>query len=306
MKRKDTIVFIVGPTAIGKTRLSVKLARRIGSEIISCDSMQIYKGMAVLSQAPSASDRKKIRHHFAALLPVSREYSAASFKKMAAKAIDSIARRRKIPLIVGGSGLYVKALIDGLFPSPKADLRFRKKMRDFAAEYGSKILHDRLNKIDPEAAAKIHPNDTRRIIRALEIYESTGRTMTELKSRTKGIGDDYRIMIYGLARDRGALYKDIEDRVDRMFKEGVVSEVRRLRKKRLSRTARAVLGFKEICGYLDGEYDIETARSLMKKNTRNFAKRQLTWFRADKRIGWFDMDELDDDAIVRRIAREIR
>jgi tRNA dimethylallyltransferase len=231
------------------------------------------------------------------------EYSAAVFRKKAARLIKSIIKREKVPIVSGGSGLYVKALVDGLFPSPQADIKFREKMRKFASRYGREKLHARLSRIDPESAGAIHPNDERRIIRALEIYDSTGHTMTELKSRTKGLQDLYDIRVFGLTAPRQDLYSRIDSRVDRMFAGGVVDEVKRLRKKRLSKTARSVLGLKEISGYLDGEYDLETAKALMKMNTRKFAKRQLTWFRADSRIRWYDVERMDEAEILKRISR---
>lgn len=297
--RRDSLIFIVGPTAVGKTRLALKLAARIGGEIISADSMQAYKGMRVLSQAPARKDRQKVTHHLVGTIDPAKEYNAALFIKKAGPVIDSVLRRGKKPIIAGGSGLYIKALIDGLFPAPSADKRFRQRMYRHAGRCGTAALYKRLRAIDPASAGSIHPNDLRRIIRALEIYDLTGRTMTELKSRTKGLSGKYNIVIFGLMRSsREKLYSDIDARVDAMFMEGLVREVKRLRKRRVSKTARAALGFKEISGYLDGDYDIDTARSMLKMNTRRFAKRQMTWFRADKRIRWFDMDRLSANEIV--------
>jgi len=183
-------------------------------------------------------------------------------------------------------------------------MKFRKKMQEFIARYGSAKLHARLSKIDGCAAAKIHPNDSRRIIRAFEIYHSTGRTMTELKKETKGgLKNIYRVKIFGITRPRDQIYSAIEARVDRMFDHGALDEVMRLKKRRLSKTAGTVLGFKEISGYLDGEYDLKAAKDLLKKNTRHFAKRQLAWFRADKRIRWFDVSKMGEEGIIREIIR---
>jgi len=302
--RAPTVIFIVGPTAIGKTRLSIKLAPRINGEIISSDSMQVYKGLRTLSEAPAAAERKKARHYLAGILDPRKEYSVAAFRVRASRLIASIIKRRKVPIVVGGSGLYTKALIDGLFPSPKADLKFRSSMQKSILAHGAKILHERLARIDPQSAKTIHPNDARRIIRALEIYHSTGKTMTELKSQTRGLKDHYDIRIFGLTRPREQIYKDIEARVDRMFGGPALNEVKRLKRKRLSKTAKAVLGFKEIMGYLDGEYDLKAAKSILKRNTRRFAKRQLTWFRADSRIRWFDLARISEEAVVRKIAKE--
>ncbi|MCM8761428.1 MAG: tRNA (adenosine(37)-N6)-dimethylallyltransferase MiaA [Candidatus Omnitrophica bacterium] len=302
---KHKIIFIVGPTATGKTDLSIKLARLIKGEIISCDSMQVYRGMEILSQAPSSRDRRKAPHHLIGILDPRREYSAASFRKRALDLIRSIIERKRIPIITGGSGLYAKALVDGLFPSPPADIKFRRKMQAFALRHGSARLHQKLAAIDPDSARTIHPNDTRRIIRALEIYHSTTRTMTELKSRTKGLGADFDVRMFGLNAPREELYARIESRVDRMFERGVVAEVKKLKEKKLSKTARSVLGFKEISDYLNGRYGLEEAKAFLKRNTRRFAKRQLTWFKADNRIIWHDISKNDYDSIVRDVVSRL-
>lgn len=301
-----TILFIVGPTAIGKTRLAIKLAKKLHGEIISCDSMQVYKGMNILSQAPSEKEKMGARHHLTGILDPKNEYSAASFRKKAVPIIKAIIKRKKLPIIVGGSGLYMKALVDGLFSSPAADMKFRGRMQKFVLRYGSKKLHDRLSRIDPVSAVNIHPNDARRIIRALELFNSTGRTMTELKSTTRGLKDHYDIRIFGITAPREKIYSKIDSRVDKMFEDGVVGQAQRLAKKKMSKTAEAVLGFKEIAGYLNNEYDLEYAKDLMKMNTRRFAKRQLTWFRHDKRIKWCDVTRNAEARILKRITNEVR
>ncbi len=304
--RKKIVIFIVGPTAIGKTRLAIKLSKRIKGEIISADSMQVYKYMRILSQAPDASGKKAVRHYLTGSLDPRKEYNVALFRDKASEIIDSLGRRGIMPVVVGGSGLYVRALVDGLFPSEAADPGFRKKMYAFASRYGSAKLHRKLSAIDPRAAELIHPNDARRIIRALEIHRSAGRTMTELKKSTRGLKDKYDIRIFGLTRPRAEIYYDIEKRVDRMFDAGVIGEVKKLSGKRLSRTAKAVLGYKEIAGYLKGKCGLEAAKDEMKVNTRHFAKRQLSWFRPDKRIRWFDVSKMSEKKIIDRIMKEIK
>lgn len=306
MIKRDTVIFIVGPTAIGKTRLSVRLARLLRGEIISCDSMQVYRGMRVLSQAPSPEERSQIRHHLAGILDPRKEYSVAAFRKRATALIRSVIGRGKVPIVVGGSGLYVKALVDGLFPAPEADLRFRAKMQKYAMRYGSARLHAKLLKIDPASAGAIHPNDARRIIRALEIYHATGKTMTALKAATKGLKDRYDVRIFGLTAPRQQIYARIGSRVDRMFDEGIVDEVRRLERRKLSKTAKTALGFKEIAGYLDGDRDLDAAKELLKMNTRRFAKRQLAWFRAEGRITWYDVTRIGEAAMIRSIREGLR
>jgi len=299
-----TIIFIVGPTAIGKTALAIKLARRINGEIVSADSMQVYKGMKILNQAPTSAEKKKAKHHLVEALDPGKEYSVADFRIRATKIIEAIIRRKKIPIVTGGSGLYVKALIDGLFPSPKADLKFRRKMENYALRRASKNLHEKLCKLDPESAGLIHPNDKRRIIRALEIYNATSKTMAELKCETKGLSDHYDIKVYGLIKPRDEIYSSINSRVEKMLKDGLVREVKSLKGKKLSKTAKKVLGYKEISGYINGDYDLDAAKGLLKRNTRRFAKRQLTWFRADKRIEWFDLSKLGEKEILKIMTKE--
>lgn len=279
-----TVYFLIGPTASGKTNLSIKLAKKLNAEIISCDSMCVYKGMDILTSKPSESDRKKIRHHLIDIIPSTKEFSVAEYRNMALDKIEDILKRGKTPLFVGGSGLYVKAVIDGLFPSAAKDLKFRKRQEILAKKYGKAYLYRKLKKIDPERAAKIHPNDLRRVVRALEVYHTEKIRPSQLNSRTEPLGYDFKI--FGLRIDREKLYKNIDDRVDEMFKKGIESEVRRLSKKRLSITAGKALGYNEVLGYLKGKYALEEAKELLKKNTRHFAKRQLTWFRPDKRVLW--------------------
>jgi tRNA dimethylallyltransferase len=262
--------------------------------------------MAVLSQAPNDKEKKEVRHHLVGELSPTKEYSAAAFIKKANGRIRSMIRRRKIPIVVGGSGLYVKALVDGLFPSPKADSKFRDRMYRAVSAHGSAKLHENLARIDPEAARRIHPNDARRIIRALEIYHATGRTKTELKPQTEGLGRRYDIRIFALTRPRQELYSDIGSRIERMFKLGVIEEVEKLRNRRLSKTAGAVLGYKEIVGYLEGRYGLDAAKSLMKMNTRHFAKQQLTWFRADRRAEWFDVSKMGENRVLQAIYNNVK
>ncbi len=300
------IVFLVGPTAVGKTRLAVKLAKRLKAEIISCDSMQVYKGMPILSQAPPQAVRNKAPHHLIGTISPSKEYNAARFRVEALRAMRRILKMGAVPIFVGGSGLYIKALIDGLFPAPKADSKFRARMQNIISRFDKRVaLHERLSKIDPEAAKRIHPNDSRRVIRALEIFHSTGRTFTELKASTRGLKDEFEIMIIGLTRPREELYKRIDARVDEMLKAGLVNEVKGLMKARVSRTARAVLGFEEIASFLKGGHTQDEAIELLKKNTRNFAKAQATWFNADARIRWFDLSKTKDEEIVNFIWKRL-
>jgi len=280
------VYFLVGPTASGKTALSIKLARRLDAEIISCDSMCVYKGLDVLSSKPTRADRKKVRHHLIDIISPAREFSVSEYRRLALEAVEDILDRGKVPLFVGGSGLYVKAVVDGLFPSGKKDRVFRTKQEGLAKRYGKAYLYKKLKRIDPVGAKKIHPNNLRRVIRALEIYHTEGKRPSELRKGTVPI--KHKVKIFGLSMERDRLYRNIDKRVESMFKEGIVQEVKRLSRTRLSVTARKALGYKEILGYLKGRYSLEEAKALLKKNTRRFAKRQLTWFRVDQRIQWIE------------------
>lgn len=279
-----TVVFLVGPTASGKSALSLNLAKKLNAEIISCDSMCVYKGMDILTSKPDPSDRKKVRHHLVDIISPAKEFSVAEYRRLALDAVEDILKRGKTPLFVGGSGLYVKAVVDGLFPSAKKDEGFRMRQAGLAKKYGKAYLYNRLKRIDPEAAKKIHPNNLRRVIRSLEIYHTEKKKPSELKQDTHPI--KHKVKIFGLRPDRDILYKNIDKRVDRMFRNGIVDEVKKLSRMRLSQTSRKALGYNEVLGYLRGKYSLEYAKDLLKKNTRRFAKRQMTWFRADNRIQW--------------------
>lgn len=293
------VIFLVGPTASGKTSLSLKLARKLNTEIISCDSMCVYKGMDILTSKPSTSDMEKIKHHLIDIIPPTREFSVAEYRSMALEKIEEILKRKKTPLFVGGSGLYVKAIIDGLFPSAEKDIRFRKKQEALAEKYGKSYLYKKLWKIDHDRAKKIHPNDLRRVIRALEIYHTEKKRPSELKIDTKPLKYDFKI--FGLKLDRDELYKNIDDRVDQMFRRGIVEEVRKLSKKKLSMTSQKALGYSEVLGYLKGEHSLEEAKKLLKKNTHHLAKRQLTWFRSDPHIHWLPLKQLYTSDIVESV-----
>ena len=284
------VIFLIGPTASGKTRLSITLAKKLNAEIISCDSMCVYKGMDILTSKPTLAERKKIKHHLIDIIPPVREFSVAEYRSLALEKIGEILKRKKTPLFVGGSGLYVKAVIDGLFPSAEKDLKFRKKEELLAKKYGKRYLYRKLQKIDPKRADKIHPNDLRRVIRALELYHTEKKRPSELNINTQPLKYDFKI--FGIALDRNELYKNIDTRAEEMFKKGIVGEVKKLSRKKLSMTAAKALGYGEVLGYLKGRYSLEEAKGLLKKNTRHFAKRQLTWFRPDRRITWLPFNNL--------------
>jgi tRNA dimethylallyltransferase len=290
---KNRIIFIVGPTATGKSETAFFLAKKINAEIVSCDSMQIYKNMDIITAKSAKYLRKNVLHHLIDVLPPSREYSVFRYSKDAIKKVREITKKGKVPVFAGGTGLYVSVLLDGIFEEDQKEKSIRARLYKEADRLGSISLHKRLSKVDPEAALKIHPNDTRRIVRALEVFEKTGKPISLLQKQRKGLSQYYDIIIFGLNMDRDKLYERIDGRVEGMFKKGLVGEAKKLLKLRLSKTARSAIGLKELKGYFDGLCDLDTAKNLIKQNTRRYAKRQLTWFRKDERVNWVNINATD-------------
>ena len=303
---KPKIIFFVGPTAIGKTEIAVILAKRINAEIISCDSMQVYKGMDIITSKPALALRRRIPHYLLSVISADKEYNASRYYKDASREIKEILNRGKVPLVVGGTGLYMSILMDGIFKSSAASEVIRNRLYRQAGERGSEYLYKRLKKIDPQAAGKIHPHDTKRIVRALEVFAATGQKISELQKQRKGLAKVYDIKVFCLNMPRERLYERIEKRVEKMFSDGLVNEVKRLLKSKLSKTAAYAIGIRELKGHFDGLYGIEEAKQLIKRNTRLYAKRQMTWFRKDKRINWIQIGEKEKPlAVANRIWKEL-
>lgn len=291
MLNPKTVIFITGPTAVGKSKVAVEFARKIGGEIISCDSMQIYKGMDIITSKPEAVLRKKIRHHLIGAVSPLKEFNASKYRSEALKIIDGIISKGKVPIFAGGTGLYISTLIDGIFEEKNSDPSVRAKLYKQAQDHGNGYLYKKLKKADKEAAKKIHLNDTRRIVRALEVYEVTGKPISKLQKNRIGLEKDHKIIIFCLNMEREALYGRIDSRVEDMFKAGLLKEVKGLLKKKLSKTSRYAIGIGELRGYFKGAYDLEEAKRLMKRNSRHYAKAQLTWFRRDPRVKWINVKE---------------
>ncbi len=304
--KKERIVFLVGPTATGKSEIAVSLARRLKAEIISCDSMQVYKKMDILTAKPRAALQKIIPHHLISTLSPEKEYNVSLYRKSAVSKAKDILKRGGIPVFAGGSGLYMSILLDGIFDIGHKDQGARARLYKQADRKGSVYLHERLRKVDPEAAEKIHPHDAKRIIRALEVFISTGKPISYLQKKRYGLWGEYDILIFGLNMKRDGLYERIDERVDKMFALGLADEVRRLLKGKLSRTAASAIGVKELKGYFDGLYDLEEAKRLIKRNSRRYAKAQLTWFRKDKRIRWIKVKEREKPGeVAKKIWKEL-
>lgn len=300
MSLKKKIIFLVGPTASGKSIIALALAKMINAEIISCDSMQVYKELNITSDKLPKSIRRKVPHYLIDVVSVSKNYNVSDFRKQAIKAIEKIHQKGKIPLVVGGSGLYMKVLLDGIFEEGKSDKKTRERLYAQAQKYGKNYLFKRLVKVDPKAAEKIHPHDLRRIVRALEVYEATKQPISQLQKETKGIFEDYDVRLFGLNIERDKLYQRINQRVDEMFKKGLAGEIKKVLKKKLSLTAAKIIGIKEIKDFLDNKFSEDQTRELIKRNTRHYAKRQLTWLRKEKRIHWIEVKEKQKPVSVAR------
>lgn len=301
MLKRPLILAVVGPTASGKTEVAHEISKRLPTEMISCDSMQVYKDMPILSQAPSPAIQKKLHAHLVCMLSPEEEYNAAFFRRDALKLIKSIHDHKKIPMICGGTGLYLRMLLDGLFDDEKPrdiDDAIRKKWYAIHEKEGVGTLHQALEKIDPAAAKKIHPNDARRLVRALEVYELTGKPISEKKTQRKGIRDQYDVRLFLLDRSRADLYDRINRRVDQMVEEGLLDEVQKLSRRKLSQTASVALGMKEMKAFLNHETTLENAIELLKRNTRHYAKRQLSWFRHETGVEVVSVDLKDTAAMI--------
>lgn len=287
--KKPRIIFLAGPTGVGKSTLAIRLAKRIKGEIISCDSMQVYKGLDIVSSKPSRNMQGQVRHHLLDVVSPEEEFSAADYRRLAIKKIKEITLRNNTPLFVGGSGLYMNIVIDGIFKGVKKDEGLRKKLYALARHRGSVFLYNKLKLLDKKAASKIHPNDLRRVVRSLEVCKLSGKPISELWNKRNGLARHYDIKVFALNKERASLYSDINERVDKMFASGLVAEIKSLLDKKISLTCAQAIGINEIKGYLEGRYGLEDTKELLKKNTRRYAKRQLTWFRKDSRIRWIDV-----------------
>jgi len=298
------VFFLVGPTASGKTAVALELAAIIPVEIISLDSMNVYRGMDIGTAKPTPAQRERVPHHLIDLVDPNESFSVGRYAAEVTRVIAKIAERGKYPLFVGGTPLYLKVMTSGLFSGPSADWELRGTLHERAENEGTRALHEELRHVDALSAETIHPNDLKRIVRALEVFYKTGRPISELRTEWSDPRTGRRSLIAGIARDRHELYRRIETRVDEMFAAGLVEEVQSLLAKfgTLGREASQALGYKEMLAYLAGEQDLESTVALVKRNTRRMAKRQLTWFRSFDNIRWFTMGRRTEAAGV---AREI-
>ncbi len=291
-KIKPSVVFIVGPTASGKSALAVTLAKKLNGEVVSADSMLIYQGMDVGTAKPSRHERGGIPHHGIDLIPPTKPFSVFAYRQAALKAIKDIVRRGRLPIVAGGTGFYVRALLEGLAPQPGSNASLRRQLEREVQEKGLPALYDRLYQLDPVRAEAIGPHNGRRILRALEIVLLSGERASRAVVKSPGIEAlGYAPVVIGLHRDRDALYQKINRRVDAMFRKGLVREVKRLSRVKISDTALQGVGYKEILGALrrqdvSQKVALREARERIKQVTRHFAKRQWTWFKRERGIRW--------------------
>ncbi|MCI9064183.1 MAG: tRNA (adenosine(37)-N6)-dimethylallyltransferase MiaA [Clostridia bacterium] len=292
---KPKVIVIVGPTASGKTSLSIELAKKINGEIVSCDSMQIYKDMDIGSAKPTQEEMQGIKHYMIDIVSPDKRYSVAEYKKQAEDAIEEILKKGKTPIVVGGTGLYSNSLIYGIeYSDIKLDEEYRMKLEEIAKkEDGLKQLYEKAQEIDEKAIAKISCNDKKRIIRVLEIYHSTGKTKTELEIESRKNEIKYEYKVFGIDMEREILYDRINKRVDIMIDAGLIEEVKKIISKYDEfPTAMQALGYKEVVEYLNGQVTKDEMIEKIKQETRRYAKRQLTWFRKNKETTW--LNGLDD------------
>jgi tRNA dimethylallyltransferase len=289
------VIVIVGPTCSGKTRLSLILAEKLKSEIISADSRQVYKYLTIGTAKPSPNELRIIKHHFIDELEPNEEFNADLFSKRAKEIISRLIEKDSIPIVVGGSGLYIKALVDGITQTVVSNKLLRNELLELRKKYGNAYLYDELKKIDPISAEKMLPQNWKRVIRAIEVFKLTGKPIWQHHIENP-IQQEFEFFQYGLKWDRKKLYQNIECRVDEMIKNGFIEEVKMILDEGYSKEINSLntLGYKEIIDLLDGKLTFNEAVNRIKINTRRFAKRQMTWFNADKRIKWFEIDSYEE------------
>lgn len=300
-ENKLPLLVVAGPTASGKTALGIALAKAFDGEVISADSMQIYKELDVTTAKPTPEETDDVPHHLISIIDMDRKFSVADYAALAKKKIAEIVSRGKLPILVGGTGLYINSLIDGLnFDNAETDGSIRKKLTEEAEKLGNEALYERLKKIDPETAEIVPVQNIVRIIRALEIYELTGTKFSEYKKQNKGAEGPYKLCMIGLNyTDRQKLYDRINHRVMMMVENGMLDECKKVYENQKLGTVCQAIGYKELIPYFKGEAELEKCIDKIRQSSRRYAKRQLTWFRRDERINWVYMDEINNfDEII--------
>lgn len=305
------MIILAGPTAVGKTAASIRLAKAVGGEIISADSMQVYRHMDIGSAKIRPEEMEGVPHYLVDVLEPEEDFNVVRFQQMAKAAAEEIYSRGRIPIAAGGTGFYIQALLYDIdFTENDGDSSFRRKLEKTAEEKGGEYLHALLQEADPEAALQIHPHNIKRMIRALEFHHQTGGKISEHNETEREKESPYNFAYFVLTDDRSRLYDRIDRRVDLMMEEGLLDEVRFLKERGVRRDSTAMqgLGYKELYAFLDGEYPLEEAVRIIKRDTRHFAKRQLTWFKRERDVIWADKSVIgqDDDAVIDFILKELK
>lgn len=298
---KRPLIILTGPTSVGKTSLSIALAKSVGGEIISADSMQVYRTMDIGTAKITPEQMQGVSHHLIDVLDPEEDFNVVRFQQLAKEAMEQIYAKNKIPILVGGTGFYIQAVLYDIdFTENDTDTSYRKELEQLLLEHGVEYLHDLLQKVDPDSAAAIHPNNSKRVIRALEFARLTGDKISEHNKEQKQKESPYQFCYFVLNKERSKLYETIDRRVDQMLQEGLLSEVQKLSQKGYTRDLVSMqgLGYKEILAYLEGEYTLEEAVRILKRDTRHFAKRQLTWFKREKEVIWVDKDRFSSEEEV--------
>jgi tRNA dimethylallyltransferase len=303
----EPLLIIIGPTAVGKTELALSLAEDIGAEIISADSMQVYRGMDIGTAKPTPDERARVTHHLIDVAEPTGEFSVGEYLRLAEDAISDIRQRGRTPLVVGGTGLYVKALTRGIFDGPAADWALRDEFMERERAEGQGTLYAALKDADPEAALRIHPSDIRRIVRALEVYHMEGATISRRHEEHRAGSHPRPVRVAGLRRERPELYRRIEARVEGMMQAGLLDEVRALKGRGCTRkmVSMHALGYKQLMAHLDGETTLDEAVRLIKRDTKRYAKRQFTWFNADRDIRWVGLDGLSSEGAMAGLKKAL-
>lgn len=306
---KQKLLIIAGPTGVGKTELSIKLAKLLNGEVISADSMQIYKYMDIGSAKVTKDEMQGVKHHMIDVVLPSENFTVVDYKNMAEKEIKNVIEQNKLPIIVGGTGLYINSLTCNMnFTEAESDIEYRKYLEDLANEKGNEYVHNLLKEIDPISYEKIHANNLKRVIRALEVYKVSGKPFSSFNDLETFYKSKYDIYYYVLNMNRDKLYDRINIRVDKMFSDGLLQECKNLKELGYNTTMQSMqgIGYKEILYYLDNKITLEEAREMIKQGSRNYAKRQLTWFRKDPRVKFINKDIYSEEAILNLIIKDIK
>lgn len=294
----ENLFILSGPTAVGKTNISIELAKKLNGEIISADSMQIYKYMDIGSAKVTKEEMQGVTHHLIDFIEPDKNFNVSEYKDLAEDIIDEICKKGKLPMVVGGTGLYINSLILNYnFTDAKTDKSYRKHLENLAKKKGKVYVHSLLKEVDIDSYERLYPNDLKRVIRALEVYKLTGKTISEYNANTNLYDIPYKIYYFVLTMDRAKLYDRINKRVDLMIENGLIDEVKKLKSMGYTSDMQSMkgIGYKEFLNYLNGNLTLDEAIYLVKKGSRNYAKRQLTWFRKDKRVIWIDKDNFNCD-----------